>query len=72
MSGIVSGIGKAFTSVIGSAVKVGQAVAGVGSTLFTAGAAAPGRLGVVVAVSCDLVLVFWLPIAHNSLRSIVW
>ena len=26
MSGIVSGIGKAFTSVIGSAVKVGQAV----------------------------------------------
>lgn len=39
MSGLAAGIGKVFTSVIGSAVKVGQAVAGVGSTLFTAGAA---------------------------------
>lgn len=39
MSSIVSGIGKIFTTVTQTAVKVGQAVAGVGSTLFTAGAA---------------------------------
>lgn len=39
MSGIVSGLGKVFQAVSQTAVKVGQAVAGVGSTLFTAGAA---------------------------------
>jgi len=38
MSGIASGIGKIFATVTNSAVKIGQAVAGVGSTLFTAGA----------------------------------
>ena len=40
MSGIVSGIGKVFQTITQTAVKVGSAVAGVGSTLFTAGAAA--------------------------------
>lgn len=39
MSSIMSGLGKVFETVSKTAVKIGSAVAGVGSTLFTAGAA---------------------------------
>jgi len=39
MSGIVSGITKAFTAVGNATARVGQAVLGVGATTFTAGAA---------------------------------
>jgi len=39
MSSVASGIGKVFTSVANTAVKVGSAVAGVGTSLFTTGAA---------------------------------
>lgn len=39
MSGIASGIGKVFTSVVSGVRHIGQAVMGVGATAFTAGAA---------------------------------
>ncbi|MCV0395485.1 MAG: hypothetical protein K5872_22315 [Rhizobiaceae bacterium] len=39
MSGLVSGIGKIFQTVTSGIARVGKAVMGVGSTLFTAGAA---------------------------------
>lgn len=39
MSGIVSGIGKAFTSVVSGVAKVGKAILGVGASVFTGGAA---------------------------------
>lgn len=40
MSSVATGITKVFSSVANTAVKVGQAVAGVGTSLFTTGAAA--------------------------------
>ncbi|GAA4108919.1 hypothetical protein ACFFTN_01500 [Aminobacter aganoensis] len=46
MSGVVSSIGKAFTSVVSGVAKVGKAVLGVGASVFTGGAAAgAGGLG---------------------------
>lgn len=42
MSGIASGITKIFTTVGSAAARVGKAVAGVGSSLFTAGASTGG------------------------------
>lgn len=48
MSGIVSGIGKVFTSVASGVAKVGKAVLGVGASLFTGGAASGGAIGNVI------------------------
>ncbi|WP_395451206.1 hypothetical protein ACHMW7_16270 [Aminobacter sp. UC22_36] len=39
MSGVVSGIGKVFSSVVSGVAKVGKAVLGVGASVFTGGAA---------------------------------
>ena len=39
MSGIVSGIGKVFSTVTSGVARVGKAIMGVGATTFTAGAA---------------------------------
>jgi hypothetical protein len=49
MSGVVSGVGKVFTSVVGGVAKVGKAILGVGTSVFTGGAAAGagGLTGVV-------------------------